>query len=317
MSKKMEFSKEEKERIIKLFKDDGYSCRRITKEFNLKSSKPIIRVLDEFGLDHSRGNLSSYKYYYSDGIYNEQDEKNILNEILNIPEISNGHQKYYVNEHYFDDIRNPEVIYTLGFLYADGSNNPKSGITMCLEEQDGYILERININMNNENPVKFLDKSNKHDFGYNYKNQYMFKTYNSRIIKVLTVLGVVQNKSLILEFPKWLHPSMYPFFLLGVFDGDGSLYKYDRKDSTPQINLTITSTEQFCKAIVDICAKYLDIRGHIYDASCHNGITKVFTLSGSIVVKKFLDWMYKDATIFLQRKFDRYNEYYINKSNND
>ena len=104
---------------------------------------------------------------------------------------------------------------------------------MCLEEQDGYILERININMNNENPVKFLDKSNKHDFGYNYKNQYMFKTYNSRIIKVLTVLGVVQNKSLILEFPKWLHPSMYSFFLLGVFDGDGSLYKYDRKDSTP------------------------------------------------------------------------------------
>ena len=91
MSKKMEFSKEEKERIIKLFKDDGYSCRRITKEFNLKSPKPIIRVLDEFGLDHSRGNLSSYKYYYSDGIYNEQDEKNILNEILNIPEISNGH----------------------------------------------------------------------------------------------------------------------------------------------------------------------------------------------------------------------------------
>lgn len=66
---------------------------------------------------------------------------------------------------------------------------------------------------------------------------------------------------------------------------------------------------------MDICAKYLNIRGHIYDASCHNGITKVFTLSGVNVAKVFLDWMYKDATIFLQRKFDRYREYYINESN--
>ncbi len=108
---------------------------------------------------------------------------------------------------------------------------------------------------------------------------------------------------------------MYSQFLLGVFDGDGSVCKGDRVKTMPRFLLTITSTEQFCKAIVDICASQIGIRGHIYDASNHNGITKVFALSGSNVVKKFMDWMYQDSTIYLQRKYNRYCEYFnINNS---
>ena len=47
-----------------------------------------------------------------------------------------------------------------------------------------------------------------------------------------------------------------------------------------------------------------------YDASCHNGITSVFSICGNNVCKKFLDWIYKDATIYLERKYKRYVDYY-------
>ena len=81
--------------------------------------------------------------------------------------------------------------------------------------------------------MHYLDKSNKHDFGYSYENQYQFRTHNKRIIEVLTKLGVVPKKSLILEFPTWLHPSTYSHFIRGVFDGDGSLYLYERRNTSP------------------------------------------------------------------------------------
>lgn len=304
------FSEEEKEKIRDLFVNHNYSQRALMREFNC-TQKPISRVLNELGLDHSRGNLSGYKYYFSNEIYCEDEEKLVLNRINNIP---SKVQKWSIDEDYFNDLRNPEVIYTIGFLYADGCNHDNN-ISLCLEEKDGYILERINRNLKNEKPVTFLDKSNKHDFGYNYENQYALHIYNYKISQVLSILGIVPRKSLILTFPKWLHPSMYNHFLRGVFDGDGSVYCYDRKNTTPQYVLTITSTEEFCKALCDISAKYLNIRGHYYDASCHNGITRVFSICGKNVVQKFMEWLYKDGTIFLQRKYDRYCDYFnINNS---
>ena len=95
-------------------------------------------------------------------------------------------------------------------------------------------------------------------------------------------------------------------FIRGYFDGDGSISKGNRRGTL----VTITSTERFCQAISDIVAKEIKINSGIYDASSHNGITKVFSLSGNNVCKKFLDWLYEDSTIYLQRKHDRYIEYY-------
>lgn len=305
---KIVFSEEDKLNIINWFVNDGYSMRKISKLYGIARSTQIAKVLDEYGIDHSRGCISSYKYNFPDGIYDENYENDVIKKIADIPE-KNG--KYSVNQYYFDDLRNPEVIYVIGFLYADGCNHECQNITMFLEEQDGYILELINKKINNEKPIRYVDNSNKHDFGYNYKNQYCLNILNSRIAKVLNVLGVTPRKSLTLSFPKWLHPSLYPAFINGIFDGDGSLYRYIDKEGKPRNTvLTITSTENFCKALTDIAAKYIGINSHIYDASCHNGITRVFSICGSEICKKFLDWMYSMKTIYLQRKYNRYCDYY-------
>lgn len=307
------FSEEDKIKIYDLFVNHDYSQRKLMREFGC-AYKPMSRVLDELGLDHTRGNLTGFRYYYPNGIYSKIDEAAIVETLAHMQYMPPKIQRYSIDAYYFDDLRNAEVVYMLGLLFADGCNSDRN-IVMCLEEQDKYMLDVINTNLQNENPIKFKDMSSKHDFGYTYKNQYALTIYNRRIVEVLQLLGLVNRKSWNLTFPTWLHPSLYSHFIRGYFDGNGSICKGGRTDSTNRYLLTITSTVDFCQAIVDICAKYIGIRGHIYDASNHNGITKVFSISGINVTKTFMDWMYQDATIFLRRKYNRYCDYFnVNNS---
>ena len=204
----------------------------------------------------------------------------------------------------------------MGLLHSDGSNNiNKSTISISLQEEDKDILEQIRLEVNSEKPLEYLDYSDKHDFGYTYKNQYRLLLFSKHMCEELNNKGITPNKSLTIGFPNWLNTNLIPHYVRGVYDGDGSIYRSYRNDNNLPITVTITATESFCKVLKDICKKELNISAGIYDASCHNGITKVFTLSGRNIAKKFLDWIYQDADLFLQRKYDRYCKYYnINNS---
>lgn len=225
-------------------------------------------------------------------------------------------RKYKIDESFFDEIDTPNKAYIMGLLHSDGSNNiDKSTISISLQEEDKNILEQIRSEIKSEKPLEFLDYSNKHDFGYTYKNQYRLIMFSKHMCKELNDKGITPNKSLTIGFPHWLDGKLISHYIRGVYDGDGSIYRAYRNDNNLPITVTITATESFCKNLKDICKEELDISAGIYDASCHNGVTKVFTLSGRNIAKEFLDWIYQDANLFLQRKYDRYCEYYnINNS---
>lgn len=254
----------------------GESTVKIGQKYGV-SHKIISRILDEFGIERT-------------GV---------------------GRRKYALDEHYFDNIDANNKAYILGFLYSDGSNNlHKSTVSISLQEEDKDILESMRQEMNSEKQLVFLNYSNKHDFGYTYKNQYQLLMYSSHMSKTLASKGVIQNKSLKVTFPEWLDKQYYSHFIRGVYDGDGSIYRGYRNENNQPITVTITATEEFCLSLKEICRDILGINAGIYDASCHNGITKVFTLSGRNVAKIFLDWIYTDSELFLQRKYDRYINYY-------
>jgi hypothetical protein len=225
-------------------------------------------------------------------------------------------RKYKLNEHYFDIIDTPNKAYILGFLHSDGCNNlDKATISISLQEDDKDILEKMRLEIGSEKPLEFIDYSNKHDFGYTYKNQYRLLMFSTHMCNQLNDKGIIPNKSLTIGFPTWLDKDLISHYVRGVFDGDGSISNYYINENNTHINITITATEDFCNELKDTCKNTLNINASIYDASCHNGVTKVFTLSGRNVVKTFLDWIYKDANLFLQRKYKCYCNYYnINNS---
>ena len=129
--------------------------------------------------------------------------------------------------------------------------------------------------------------------------------FSTQLCQSLNNIGMVPNKSLTLEFPD-INPSFYSHFIRGYFDGDGCV-THNIPNKTRLV--TITSTENFCLKLQHIVQEILGITGTIVDASNHNGITKVYTIGSIPNIKKFLDFLYADAELFLERKYQRYLEY--------
>lgn len=223
-----------------------------------------------------------------------------------IERIGNGRRTYKVNEHYFDEIDTPEKAYILGFLDADGCNfMPKQTISMSLQEGDRPILERICKEMDNEHPLEFIDYSNKHDFGYTYQNQYRMLIFSTYMCRQLQSLGMVPRKSYCLEYPAWLRKDLHSHFIRGYFDGNGTM--------THGHYLSIVSTKAFCEGFIDYFTQnFSDIKYNIRNAKKGNDFTGVINFSGKNATY-IAHWMYSDATIYLQRKYDKYLSSFVDK----
>ena len=279
--KKYIFSEDQKQDIVELYQS-GNSTVLIGKMYNV-GHKVIAKVLSEF----------------------------------NIQRTGVGKRRYKINEDYFDQIDTPDKAYILGFLWADGHNEIKKGtVSMSLEEGDKDILNLIRLEVGSEKELEFLNYSEKHDFGYNYKNQYRMLFFSKHMCESLYKIGMTSNKSLTAKFPN-ISNNLIRHFIRGLFDGDGSVYRsqYKNKNSY-HYTLTITSTKELCESLVSIVEDKIGINCHIYDASNHNGITKVFNISGKLQIKKFMDWMYENSNLKLERKYNRYIEYFYNDINN-
>lgn len=267
----VDVSKEEEKQIIDLYTNKGYSTTRIGEQLRIYH-KIVARILDEYGIERN-------------GV---------------------GNRKWYIDEHYFDKIDTPNKAYILGLLYADGYNSEtKAIIRLMLQEDDFEILEKIRKELQYSKPLVFVkcdDKVSK--LGYTSKNMYSLHFYNKHMSDKLKEYGMMQNKSLILKFPSKLKDELIPHFVRGYMDGDGCIYK-----STKSNAISLTSTNEFCTYLQGYLRAKFDIYCGIYDASNHNGITKVLMISDKNNTKKFLDWIYEDAELYMQRK----HEIYINK----
>lgn len=267
----------DKEKMVKMYLD-GYDTYVIGKAFDM-SYKQICTVLDEKGIKR--------KY-------------------------SAGKRKYNLNEHYFDIIDTPNKAYILGFLFADGWNDTdKNIITLSLQEGDKEILDKINIEIGSDKPLRYIhyeDYNKKYEM--NCVNQYRLTVSSHIMSQALALHGCVKKKSLILEFPE-LSDDLYSHFLRGYFDGDGCLNRSYRNDGKlPNYSIGIVSTYNFLKDAQNCIIEHLNIPCGGISQTYDNGITSVLTICGKQQTKMIMDWMYKDADLFLARKYSRYLSYY-------
>ena len=118
-----------------------------------------------------------------------------------------------------------------------------------------------------------------------------------------------------LQFPKWLEKNLYSHFIRGYFDGDGCI-TYRIRKAASQLQTTIISTENMCNSIIDIIFNECNINAHIYDVGHElcNDIIKTLSIYGNIQCKKFLDYIYRDADLKLERKYKRYIDWYYNNN---
>lgn len=206
--------------------------------------------------------------------------------------------RYNLNESYFDEINTPEKAYIIGMLAADG-NVHKNTITLSLQEKDKHILEEINKLVGSNRPLHFI----KMDVG---KNKWALVITNKYMAQQLKEKGIVERKSLILEFPQCITDELLPHFLRGLLDGDGTI-------GSTRYCVGYTNTIMLLSTIAEKVENLLNIHFYLRKEHCDNDVTYSMGIYKQDHCIEFLNYIYKNSTIHLNRKYQLYQKY-INKT---
>jgi len=222
-------------------------------------------------------------------------------------------RKYFLQENYFDKIENQEQAYILGFLFADGYNDQKSGqISLNLHEKDKQILIDISKILQPDKPLQYIKYvGKKYDNIMNRSNQFRMVIGSRKISNILAKIGCICNKTYTIRLPK-LKNKLIRHFVRGYFDGDGSISKGIRKGNEA---ITITSNVFFIEDLQDLFANKMGFnKTKLYFRFPDNKKIATLIICGGIQVKRFYNFIYKDATLLLERKKKVFEEIMCPKS---
>jgi hypothetical protein len=269
----MKYSKEIKSKICEDYKK-GLSSVKIAEKYNSNAST-ICRII-------------------------KQNEPNIIrsNKI--------NSRKYYVDESYFEKIDNEHKAYWLGFLYADGYisyNNNQKIVGIALSEKDIDHVTAFKQDLNATYNIHTYQSS-----GYSDGRYCRLAITSDKMFDDLCRCGVVERKTNILVPPskEIINDNLISHFIRGYFDGDGCI-TYANTEHT-DFKITILSTAEmlnYIKAYIE--ENKIATINKLYKRH-ENDIVHNIDLAGNYQVRKFLDCIYCNATIYLQRKYDRYQE---------
>lgn len=210
---------------------------------------------------------------------------------------------YHFNEHYFDNIDSQDKAYILGLLWADGHNrSDKGSVILELQAEDKQLLESINEITGNERPLRRVALSEKNP---NWKDQYNLLWQSKHLSSVLSGYGMCQRKSLVLEFPKWMNQELYPHFIRGYLDGDGCVCYMPKSN---KLQVSMIGTRMFLEVVHEIC-KTIGVKTYITHDKRANEVICQLSIPSNIGSVSFLNWVYKDANLKMNRKYNKYQQF--------
>jgi hypothetical protein len=217
-------------------------------------------------------------------------EEGILNSV------GKSNIKYQFNHNYFDCIDTDNKAYFLGLMFADGNICINRGTYVVrLISKDKEILEQLLLDLN-ANSIIYRDyhkKYNKECFRIQLSSEIMFNSLNT--------LGCTPKKSLTLKFPN-INQKFISHFIRGYFDGDGTVGVYSVKHSIwKRLMSGFCGTKEFLEVLV----QYLPTKKKTVYSRNSNLSLLSFSVEDSILL---YNYMYKNATVYLQRKYTIFNK---------
>ena len=193
---------------------------------------------------------------------------------------------------FFSKIDTEEKAYWLGFLFADGYNDELTGkMELTLGEQDLKHLELFKETLGSGNKIgkKIID------------NKYIAYRLSFSSVEMSADLarhGCVKAKSLILEFPRTVPKKLTHHFIRGYFDGDGCMFVSDKEPFACAVSLV--GTESF---LIDT----INEMGLKKNKINTKGKACSVIYGGRQQCKRIENYLYKEATIYLERKKQKFN----------
>jgi len=205
-----------------------------------------------------------------------------------------GFPTYHYNSDCFSSIDTEEKAYWLGFIAADGcvSVQPRRKVlSIAVAAQDQAHLRKIESFLGMDVYVKLSRSLGKR------QDYVRISMYSSKVVDDLVGLGITPRKSLTLSWPD-LTPSLYPHFIRGYNDGDGCFYRYGARRGRSYIGVQIACSIPFAGA----CVNYLYGVGHDGWRIVRRGNICVLTLNQQMKVWAFVNYLYQNSSLFLERK---------------
>lgn len=279
-------------------------------EFTLNYKKPgyeqtIRKIYEEEYINQHIGGSSLAKKYNYQSFY-EAFHK------FGLPLRSNRDKtlKYTCDSHYFDVINTEEKAYWFGFISADGYiTKARSGtnkrVGLSLNTEDKTHIEKFKNAINTNAPINDYEVKTS---GYKIGAKYSRIIISDPILaEGLIKCGCIEDKTDRLLYPSLeiLPKELEKHYIRGYFDGNGSIIKMSNKYTSWA--LSICSTEDVLLHI----DQYMLDNGisnqlHVLSKRKPEHITMNLKIGGRGIVERFCDDIYGDATIYLDRKYQKY-----------
>lgn len=205
-----------------------------------------------------------------------------------------------LKERFFEKIDSEEKAYFLGLLIADGNvfkdnSGRQASISITLDLKDEYML------------LKFKDilQANT-NVGHDGRGCGQIAVRSDIMASDLQQYGIVPRKSLITYLPN-IDDKYMNHLMRGILDGDGSI----RAEQTEVNNrfahyIGFCGSQQLMEDISNYCKKInLNVIPKVYSYKDRN--LSDIKIQNKEDMYVFGEWLYKNATIYLKRKKDKYD----------
>lgn len=210
-----------------------------------------------------------------------------------------------MDEHFFETIDSEAKAYFLGLIISDGnvfieennSSNRQASISITLDLADEYMLQEF----------KKAVKANT-SIGHDGRGCGQIAVRSDIMASDLAKYGVIPRKTLHTYLPEV--PEEYLSHLIrGIFDGDGSIQAKENPNSNRFLHsISFCGTHRLMEDIAQVCKKLkLQQIPTVYDYKDKNlSDIKIQNIND---IYHFGEWIYKDATIYLTRKKETYENF--------
>lgn len=305
----------EKQQTIKELYEEGVKLSHICK-ITTSSQASVKTALKSFNIDYDESEKIKYKEklekvieLYKQGVAQVVIEKELnltrktIRELLKEQEgisYRNKSEQWFlrynteIDESCFDELT-PETCYWIGLLYADGHINKNEAVVeLCLHSND---IEHL------ENFRKFLKCSRK--VKKEKINMCRLRFNSKKIHNRLKEFGFTNRKSWDGTPHKDLKDSID--FWRGVVDGDGCLSLVEKRYPVMQL----CGTKETIEGFIDIVFKHtgrLKKVGKVKESLLSKS-DNFYQVSFYKEALEVADLLYKDATIYLDRKYEIYKKW--------
>lgn len=262
-------TEEFKKYVVSIYTNKPMTIRECAKTVGL-SDPSVIKILDEY-------NIARYK---KATIYNPD-----------------------LDDHYFKTIDTEAKAYYLGFIITDGNifieksdSNRQASISISQSEHDKYILERFLQEVRSNTAV-----------GNDGRGTCMVAVRSDIMAMDLQQYGIQENKTLTTSLPV-IETKYMKHLIRGILDGDGNITSSITAQNKHKHAISFCGTEELMNNIGDYISQQLNVsRPSVYVYSDrHLSEIKWQSINDCYIIG---EWIYEDATIYLNRKKDKYDSF--------